>query len=105
MFESLYESAEKGELILLDDALCQYHLRRDGLLTIKLLIVLPLHRRNGVGRSIVNNLLTRARGVVARCPADLPSNAFWGAVGFRNVGTERARSGRVINVWVAGEYP
>ena len=100
IFEALNQAADDGELILLQGGLCHFHKRQDGVVTIREIIVLPANRRYGIGSTLV----TKARGdackVVARCPADLPSNAFWEAMGFVHTETQTTRTGRSINVWV-----
>lgn len=114
-FNELYESAEKGELIAIGDGLttggiCQYHLRRDGQLTIHVLLVLPHCQGQGIG----SRLLARVEAVegasflLARCPASLPSNAWYARKGFTMARTETTPSGGVLNVWtkaVAGQGP
>lgn len=44
IFETLCESAKRDELILVDGGFCHWHLRRDGQLTIREIIVLPALR-------------------------------------------------------------
>ncbi len=34
IFEALYESAKRGELLLVEGGMCRWHLRRDGVLVI-----------------------------------------------------------------------
>ena len=38
IFETLYESAQRGELLLVNGGMCHWHLRRDGQLTIREII-------------------------------------------------------------------
>jgi hypothetical protein len=96
MFEQLYDSLKKGELILLDGGFCRFHLRRDGQLTIHEII----STKPGVGQAIL--ALLQARGaarIVAKCPQDLESNAWYERRGFRKVKEETTPSGRILNVW------
>jgi GNAT superfamily N-acetyltransferase len=102
IFEALSEACERGELVLEDGALCRFHLRRDGTLTVRELLVLPRRRGEGRARRLVEHLRIRqrhaARRMVAKCPADLPANGFWEHLGFR---LERQEAGkRPVNVWV-----
>lgn len=96
MFEQLYDSLKRGELILLEGGFCRFHLRRDGQLTIhEILSVRP-----GAGQQILE--LLKARGaarIVAKCPQDLPSNTWYARRGFRLVREEATPSGRLLNVW------
>lgn len=102
IFEALSESLERGELWLRLGAMCRWHLRRDGQLTIKEVMVEPSQRRRGAATEIVRALssVAGAKKLLARCPGDLPANAFWEAVGFVLMAKERTKSGRVVNVWL-----
>ncbi len=100
IFEALSEAAARGELLLMDCGMCHFHRRRDGIVTIREIIVLPYRRRWGIGRYLVERAGAGANTVQARCPADLTdANAFWAALGFKLAGQESARSGRTINLW------
>lgn len=46
IFETLNESNERGELLLVNGGMCHYHLRRDGQLTIREIIVWKERRRH-----------------------------------------------------------
>lgn len=95
IFESLHESAEKGELILIAGGYCRWHLRKDGVITIYEI----LSTRPGAGSEMLAQLRAYGRPIQAKCPADLPSNAWYLKRGFRLVTTETTRSGRVLNLW------
>lgn len=95
IFESLHESAQHGELILIDGGYCRWHLRRDGLLTIYEII----STRPGAGQQMLAQLCKKHAPIQAKCPADLPSNAWYARRGFVLISTESTRSGRVLNVW------
>lgn len=97
IFEALAEAAGRGELLLAEGGLCRFHLRRDGWVTVREILVLPPFRGRGLGKRLVWQAGLKARGVRARCPADLPSNGFWSALGFRLVGTLPGK--RPVNVW------
>jgi hypothetical protein len=96
-FENLYESSKRGELLLIDGGMCHWHLRRDGQLTIREIIA----TREGAGSEMLVQLRTvpGASCIVAKCPVDLASNAWYVSKGFVLVATEQAKSGRGINVW------
>jgi len=97
IFESLVESANRGELILIVGGYCRYHVRCDGQLTIYEIISL----RPGAGSEMLA-MLKRAPGaasIFAKCPADLASNAWYQRRGFARESEEKTRSGRVLNLW------
>jgi GNAT superfamily N-acetyltransferase len=101
IFEALAEAADAGELLLAEGGLCHFHRRKDGAVTIREIIILPNYRRRGLGRHLVDKVKREAHAgvVVAKCPADLPANAFWDAVGFRRAGEGRTRTGRGFTTW------
>ena len=59
IFETLHESAKRGELILVDGGFCHWHLRRDGQLTIREII----STRRGAGSEMLA-ILKRTPGAV-----------------------------------------
>lgn len=97
VFETLHESAQRGELMLIDGGFCHWHLRRDGQLTIREII----STRPGAGSEMLARLraVLGATRIVARCPADLAANGWYDRRGFVLTGEERSRQGRRINVW------
>lgn len=92
IFETLHDSAAHDELILIDGGYCRWHRRRDGVTVIYEIISL----RPGAGQAMLARL---PRPIVAKCPTDLPSNAWYARRGFVCIATETTRSGRVLNVW------
>ena len=97
IFDALYESAQRGELILIDGGLCHWHLRLDGQLTIREII----STRPGAGSEMLARLVAvpGATCIVARCPARLASNEWYRRRGFTCVRGETTKSGQLINVW------
>jgi hypothetical protein len=93
IFESLHESTERGELILIDGGYCRWHMRRDGTVTIYEII----SQRPGAGQAMLA-MLPKVP-IVAKCPSDLPSNAWYARRGFTLLHTETTPSGRQLNVW------
>jgi GNAT superfamily N-acetyltransferase len=97
IFAALDEAATRGELLLWEDGFCRWHLRRDGAVTIREIIVLPCRRRTGLGRRLVEHVaaLNPGRPLTARCPESLTgSNEFWRGLGFVKV-----RTCEGINEW------
>ena len=84
IFAALLEAAERGELILAPGGMCRFHRRRDGVVVIREIIVLPERRREGIGRILIQEIRSRHPGadLVARCPEEYEANKFWEAMGF-----------------------
>lgn len=101
IFETLNESARRGELLLLDGGMCHFHLRRDGQLTIREIIVLPERQGYGIGRDMLSQLaqVIGATSLFAKCPADLPANDWYEHCGFVLEATETTKTGRALKHW------
>lgn len=102
IFETLNESNERGELLLVNGGMCHYHLRRDGQLTIREIIVEKRHQGHGIGGGMIGRLMLDnpgATSIFAKCPANLPANGWYERLGFTLEGTETTRSGRRLNLW------
>jgi len=99
IFEALKESADRGELLLVEDGYCRVRLRREGVLVIREILVTRPNR--GIGTALLERLKAwpGVHAVVARCPADLAANGWYARRGFLHVGTYPARSGREVNEW------
>lgn len=104
IFETLNESNERGELLLVDGGMCHWHLRRDGQLTIREIIVSKGRQRRGIGAYMLSELtgVEGATSIFAKCPEDLPSNGWYEYWGFHLEGTETTRTGKALNLW---RYP
>lgn len=98
IFETLYESAAKGELILLAGGYCRWHKRRDGVITIYEII----STRPGAGAEMLDMLCAHTLPIVAKCPARLEANAWYAKKGFALVRTETTRGGTELNIWRLG---
>ena len=96
-FENLYESSKRNELLLVENGICHWHLRRDGQLTIREII----SQRPGAGSEMLERLkrVPGATSILAKCPVDLHSNGWYYRRGFVLEKVEFAKSGRGINVW------
>lgn len=100
IFESLSKSAESGELILVENGYCRYHLRRDGQLTVYEILVLPRARRQGIGAQMLDALkYTGATSILAKCPAELEANSWYNVMGFECEGTGITSTGKELNLW------
>lgn len=97
IFETLYDSAKRGELLLIDGGFCHWHLRRDGQLTIREII----STKPGAGSAMLTELMLTpaASSIFAKCPTDLPANAWYERSGFLHEGTEITKSGRELKLW------
>ena len=97
IFETLYESAQRGELLLIDGGFCHWHLRRDGQLTIKEII----GTRRGAGSTMLDTLklTVGAISIFAKCPVDLPANDWYKRRGFFCEGRETTPNGRQLKLW------
>jgi hypothetical protein len=96
IFETLYESSKRGELLLVDGGMCHWHLRRDGQLTIREII----STKPGAGAVMLAELKRQSAGsIFAKCPADLTANDWYQRRGFAMEGREITNSGRVLNLW------
>lgn len=97
IFETLHESAQRGELLLIDGGFCHWHLRRDGQLTIREII----STKPGAGSAMLATLKTTpgALSLFAKCPVDLPANDWYRRRGFELERTETTRTGRELNLW------
>lgn len=96
VFESLYKSAELGELMVIDGGLCQWHLRRDDQLTIQVIIA----TKKGAGSKMLQRLKEKpAKFIFAKCPADLEANGWYEKKGFRLIDTSQTKTGRLVNHW------
>ncbi len=95
-FSELYDAAKRGWLIIVDGGLCRFRLRRDNIITIAEILVLPTHQNRGIGTRILNHLLTLgADAIVAKCPAELAANRWYKKRGFKKVATEQGRNGEI----------
>lgn len=97
IFETLYESSQRGELLLIDGGFCHWHLRRDGQLTIREII----STRRGAGGEMLTILkqMPGALSLFAKCPVDLAANDWYARRGFVCEGEEVTPRGRRLKLW------
>jgi hypothetical protein len=72
------ESSERGELILVDNGYCRFHIRKDNILKIYEII----SQKPGVGSKMLEMLKEYNIPIVAKCPKHLASNAWYVKKGF-----------------------
>lgn len=107
IFEPLHESNQRGEFF---GALCHWHLcktanaktgREVGQVTIREIIVEQGQQGQGQGRAFIERLkqVPGATSIYANCPADLPANEFYRALGFRLESQRPTQKGRPMNQW------
>lgn len=97
MFEQLYGSALRNELLLINGGMTRFHLRKDGVLVIYEII----STRPGAGSEMLSRL-KQVPGVIslfAKCPVELASNTWYAHRGFTLEGQETTRTGRLLNLW------
>lgn len=97
IFESLYGSSQKGELLLLNNGFCRYHVRKDGQLTIYEII----SQKKGVGSKLLKRLeyVPLITSIFAKCPVNLDSNLWYAKNGFVKETVETLSSGSQVNHW------
>ena len=97
IFSMLYESARRGELLLIEGGFCHFHLRRDGQVTIREII----STRPGAGQEMLKQLkqIPGAKSLFARCPADLEANSLYARRGFVYEGEETTTRGTRLKLW------
>lgn len=97
IFNTLYESSQRGELLLISGGFCHWHLCRNRQLTIREII----SQRSGAGQEMLRFLcaVPGATSLFAKCPAELPANAWYERRGFVLEGEEVTRGGRALKLW------
>ena len=96
---ALVATASNGEVIGFVD----YRHRRDHKTTLYHICIQQSYRRRGIGRRLIQALMSEAAAagktqIRLKSPADIPANAFYKAIAFAQVTTERGRK-RDINIW------
>ncbi len=100
IIETLYESMERDEVILIEGGFCRWHLRKDGQLTIREILVIRALRGQGIGSKMLDILKQQpASSIFAKCPGSLQANHWYDKKGFELEVTETTKSGRKLNHW------
>jgi hypothetical protein len=97
IFNTLHDSSQRGELLLVDGGMCHWHLRRDGQLTIREII----STRKGAGSQMLNRLTytSGATSLFAKCPVELTANRWYDRRGFHVERMEITPSGNKLLHW------
>lgn len=96
VFDPLYEADQRGELF---GAVCRWHLRQDGQITISEIIVSQPLRRSGLARYWIEQLkqVPNALSIFAICPAYLEDAVqFYEAMGFVKEKETYSANGRLL---------
>lgn len=102
IYQALVEAADRGTLLLVEGGVCRYYVRRDGVAVIREILVLPSHRKRGVGRAMLAEVRVRhPRATLrARCPAsNATARFFYQKLGFRIVATAKLGTHDGLNTW------
>lgn len=101
IFNTLYNSAQKGELILEKGGMCHWHLCQNGQITIREIIILPEYQKMRIGTNILKFLksVKGAKSIFSKCLAELPANNWYKKKGFELVGQSFTSTGRKMNHW------
>jgi N-acetylglutamate synthase-like GNAT family acetyltransferase len=114
--QTFIESSAKNELLAAKvdgrvKGFVRFHHRRDHLTTLYEIATDPGARGKGVGRQLVDALVSDCKEVGSRCirlfcPAELPSNQFYERVGFvRSSRRSHPGKSRPLNEWVLAVLP
>ncbi len=105
---ALIRNIERGWLLVAEEdemvvGFANYRHRRDDQTTLYEICVAEEHRGNGVGRALLDRLITECQQMGKRylrlkCPADNEANAFYSKLGFEQVGRERGKRRELI-IW------
>ena len=86
-------------MILVDGGMCTYRYRKDDVVVIKVIIVLPESQGKGIGKMMLERLKRlRPVAIQANCPETLPSNRWYEHQGFVKTAVKRGRNQK-INTW------
>lgn len=103
IFVILNESARKGELLLVDGGMLRFTIKQNGDITLNEIIVLPSHRRKGIGQSLIQRVIDDypCSELSGHVPiAYIEANAMYVKLEFTLLRKEKARTGTVMNTWV-----
>lgn len=98
IFNALYESALRNELILIEGGFCRWHLKQNG----QIIIYEIISTKPGAGSHMLSILknIKGAKSISAKCPDYLPqANAWYEKKGFILIDQSLTKDGKVINLW------
>lgn len=91
------DAIEKNNILIEENtgAFILYRIKQDGTTTVQYVCVPKMCRGKGIGKSLIWCL---PLPIILKCPAFLPSNDFYRAMGFKHCGFEQ-NGKRPVNVW------
>jgi hypothetical protein len=96
VFQTLYDSYKRNELIMLDGAFARYRKKKDG----SIVLYEIFSNGNGQGRKIIDMLLERTDTyVMLKCPETEEANNFYHHLGFVCIDKYVTKNGTVLKVW------
>lgn len=96
ILNSLIESNDRNELILIEGGICQFYKCKNGSLTIRSI----LSQRPGAGSEMLQKLIDlKPPFITAKVPLDWAANSWYEKRGFTLLGRAYSR-GRQLNKWV-----
>jgi len=105
---ALVESIEREEVLVAENhqgliGFVEYHHRQDDQTTLYHVVVALGHRRQGIGRRLIERLADEARAagkefIALKCPSTLSANEFYARTGWSLIGSVPGKS-RPLNLW------
>ena len=96
VFQTLYDSYQRGELLLIDGGFARWRLKKDGSITLYEIF----STKPGNGKQMIETLLQKTTTYIQlKCPTTLKSNGFYAHVGFTCIGQEITQGGNILNIW------
>jgi hypothetical protein len=101
IFETLYESSQRKELLLVENGFCHWHLCTQGSKRGQLTIREIISTKRGAGSLMLRQLEATpgATSLFAKCPAGLPANEWYSKRGFHVERMEMTKTGRNLICW------
>lgn len=105
---TLAHSIDQNEILIAESngaivGFVRYHHRQDMQTTLYDIVVSPVQRLAGIGRTLIGTLIDESRilgkqTIVLRCPAELPANEFYARMDFERWHEEPGKRRKLI-VW------
>lgn len=105
---ALAKSITRQEVLLAENSVgvigfVEYHHRMDDQTTLYHIAVNSAYRREGIGRALIDALISEARSlgkrkILLKCPIDLPVHGFYARLGFQSLRQAEGKS-RSLTIW------